>query len=386
MSSTKIGTFSISCMILLVSLAGCTGLSSTTPNAEISSDVSEINVGDVINFDGRGSTSPSPSIIVDYNWNFGDGETRLTKSGIISHYFQNPGNHEIELIVTNDLGESDSISMTIFVNSPPSIIIEKPGFVKTGDIGFLDASNSFDPEGGDLDFIWDFDKTFDSDGDGDPTGDADATTSLAEIEFLEAGNQTGILTVVDDKGGISSQEWTIMVISRTYYVYWEEEKVTYSWSDYLEQGESVSLTHEPGLNARIIEFNASLILDRELIPLLWPEDNFSLHIDLPMTGWGTFSSTTHDNITENASAYISYDELNDIPETDYNIQADSAANIVYSLLNEPGQRWGMGDWIWTITADQCDPDLPVDGIDPDTGNDWSLEVEFIILIPRVAEI
>ena len=386
MSSTKIGTFSISCMILLVSLAGCTGLSSTTPNAEISSDVSEINVGDVINFDGRGSTSPSPSIIVDYNWNFGDGETRLTKSGIISHYFQNPGNHEIELIVTNDLGESDSISMTIFVNSPPSIIIEKPGFVKTGDIGFLDASNSFDPEGGDLDFIWDFDKTFDSDGDGDPTGDADATTALAEIEFLEAGNQTGILTVVDDKGGISSEEWTIMVISRTYYVYWEEEKVTYSWSDYLEQGESVSLTHEPGLNARIIEFNASLILDRELIPLLWPEDNFSLHIDLPMTGWGTFSSTTHDNITENASAYISYDELNDIPETDYNIQADSAANIVYSLLNEPGQRWGMGDWIWTITADQCDPDLPVDGIDPDTGNDWSLEVEFIILIPRVAEI
>jgi len=386
MSSTKIGTFSVSCMILLVSLAGCTGLSSTTPNAEISSDVNEINVGEVINFDGRSSTSPSPSIIVDYNWNFGDGETRLTKSGIISHYFQNPGNHEVELTVTNDLGESDSISMTIFVNSPPSIIIEKPGFVKTGEIAFFDASNSFDPEGGDLDFIWDFDKTFDSDGDGDPAGDADATTSLAEIEFLEAGNQTGILTVVDDKGGISSEEWTIMVISRTYYVYWEEDKITYSWSDYLEQGESVSLTHEPGLNARIIEFNASLILDRELIPLLWPEDNFSLHIDLPMTGWETSSSTTHDNITENASTYISYDELNDIPESGYNLQGDSAENIAYSLLNEPGQRWGIGEWIWTITADQCDPDLPVDGIDPDTGNDWSLEVEFIILIPRVAEI
>lgn len=386
MSPTKIGTFTICCMILMVSLAGCTGLSPTTPNAEISSDVNEINVGDVINFDGRDSTSPSPTIIVDYNWNFGDGETRLTKSGIISHYFQNPGSHEVELTVTNDYGESDSISMTIFVNSPPSIIIEAPSYVKTGEIATLDATNSFDPEGGNLEFIWDFDKSIDSDGDGDPAGDADSIEPIAEIEFLEAGNQTGVLTIVDDMGGISSQEWTIMVISRTYYVYWEEEKIIYSWSDYLEQGESISLTHEPGLNSRIIEFNASLILDRELIPLLWPEDNFSLHVNLPMTGWETSASTTHDNITENASAYISYDELNDIPENDYNIQGDSAENIIFSLLNEPGQRWGMGEWIWTITADQCDPDLPVDGIDPDTGNDWSLEIELIILTPRVAEI
>ena len=386
MSPTKIGTFTVCCMIFMVSLAGCTGLSPTTPNAEIASDVNEINVGDVINFDGRDSTSPSPTIIVDYNWNFGDGETRLTKSGIISHYFQNPGSHEVELTVTNDYGESDSISMTIFVNSPPSIIIEAPSYVKTGEIATLDATNSFDPEGGNLEFIWDFDKSVDSDGDGNPAGDADSIEPIAEIEFLEVGNQTGVLTIVDDMGGISSQEWTMMVISRTFYVYWEEEKIIYSWSDYLEQGESVSLTHEPGLNSRIIEFNASLILDRELIPLLWPEDNFSLHVNLPMTGWETSTSTTHDNITENASAYISYDELNDIPENDYNIQGDSAEDIIFSLLNEPGQRWGMGEWIWTITADQCDPDLPVDGIDPDTGNDWSLEIEFIILTPRVAEI
>ena len=30
----------------------------------------EINVGDVVNFDGRSSTSPSPSIIVDFDWDF----------------------------------------------------------------------------------------------------------------------------------------------------------------------------------------------------------------------------------------------------------------------------------------------------------------------------
>jgi hypothetical protein len=35
---------------------------------------------------------------------------------------------------------------------------------------------------------------------------------------------------------------------------------------------------------------------------------------------------------------------------------------------------------------QCDPDLPIDGIDPDTGNDWTFTVEFVILIPRVSEV
>ena len=56
-----------------------------------------------------------------------------------------------------------------------------------------------------------------------------------EIRFLNPGNQTGTLTVVDDKGGITSEEWTVMVISRTFYIYWEEQKTVYSWSDYLEQ-------------------------------------------------------------------------------------------------------------------------------------------------------
>ena len=104
MTPIKIATFSVCCMILLVSISGCTGLSSTTPTAEITSDanssltgVSEINAGEVINFDARESTTPSPSIITDYTWDFGDGETRMTKAGIISHRFLTPGSFEVEL-------------------------------------------------------------------------------------------------------------------------------------------------------------------------------------------------------------------------------------------------------------------------------------------------
>jgi len=386
MVSTKAVSFSICCMVLLVSLSGCTGLSSTTPNAEITSDTNEINMGEVVNFDGRESSTPSPSIITDYTWNFGDGEIRMTKAGIISHHFQNSGNFEIELTVTNDLGESDSVSISVFVNSPPTIIIEIPGYVKTGEVAILDASSSFDPEGGSIEYIWDLDKTVDSDGDGNPSGDADENNAVIEVKFTEPGNHTGILTIVDDKGGISYQEWTLMVISRNYRITWEEKSIDFSWSGYLEQGETVSFDHEPGLGARILHVNATLTLARDLIPIMWPEDNFSLYLDLPMTGWSTFTSTTHDNITENATAYIDIENMNDIPNSGYTIQSDSSETIVNDLLDESGQRFGQGDWIWTISADQCDPDLPVDGIDPDTGNDWDLQIEFVILIPRVSEI
>ncbi len=119
---------------------------------------------------------------------------------------------------------------------------------------------------------------------------------------------------------------------------------------------------------------------------MWPEDNFTLSLNIPETGWSTFASTTHDNVTENASASIDRSNMNSIPDSDYTVTADSSEGLVEALLNEPGERFGQGTWFWTITADECDPDLPVDDVDPDQGNEWKLVIEFVILIPRVSEI
>ena len=41
---------------------------------------------------------------------------------------------------------------------------------------------------------------------------------------------------------------------------------------------------------------------------------------------------------------------------------------------------------WIITADQCDPDLPVDGVDPDQGNDWELTVTVVVMVLRISEV
>ena len=89
-------------MLLATSLVGCSGLSSTTPNARISADRQEINVGETVNFDARESTTPDPTIIDEYYWDFGDGEARDTKQGIVSHTYDVAGYHEAEVTVVND--------------------------------------------------------------------------------------------------------------------------------------------------------------------------------------------------------------------------------------------------------------------------------------------
>ena len=361
-------------------------MASTTPIAEITADRTAINVGETVNFDARDSSAPSPTIIDEYVWDFGDGEERATTTGIAFHTFTQSGNHDVEVEVFNDRGESDRASITIFVNSPPTIVIDKPGYVRTNQSAVIDASASYDSEGGNVEFIWDLDLGFDRNGDGDPANDADSTSSSVEVMYADSGNQTGSLTVVDDNGATTTEIWSLMVVKRMFNVVWEEQHITYEWSGYTEQGESTTHEHIPRDGARIMQVNATLVLDRDLLPIQWPEDNFTLRLNIPMTGWTTSAQTSQDNVTLNATANIDRGDMNPWPESGYTVSADTSESLVQSLLNEAGARFGQGEWIWVITADECDPDILIDEVDPDTGNDWSLTIDYIVLIPRVSEV
>ena len=386
MTVERLNTFLISAILLVTSLAGCSGLATTTPNASISADQESVTVGETVNFDARESTTPSPTIIDEYVWNFGEGDKRTTTTGITYHVFTQPGNHDVEVEVFNDRGESDRASISIFVNSPPEIILSMPGYVRTNETAVIDASQSYDSEGGAVEFIWDLDLGFDRNGDGDPTNDADETTSTVEVSYADSGNMTGSVTAIDDRGATSTMLWSIMVVKRMFNVVWEEQKIERTIDGYTEQGEYTIYEDVPSQGARLMEFNATLILDRDLLPIQWPEDNFTLRVNVPMTGWTASVQTTQENITLNTTASIERGPLNPYPESDYIVSSDSSQTLIDSLLNEPGSRFGQGDWIWVITADQCDPDIPIDGVDPDTGNDWSLVIEYTILIPRVSEV
>ena len=368
------------------SLAGCGGIGPGSPNAALTSDRATVNTGETINFDARSSTTPNPTIIDEFRWNFGDGEKKTTKQGVISHSFTKAGNFEVTVEVFNDNGDSDSASILVFVNAIPEIILNIPDFVKTGQEARLDASDSFDPEGGGVEIVWDFDANTDSDGDSDPLNDVDGRGPVTRITVTEAGNITGSITVSDDSGGKNITLWTLRVVSRTFRIVWEEVFVEYDWSGYLEQGETYEIQFQPGEDARLIDVSATLSLTRDILPITWPEDNFTLEVDIPSSGWSFTVITTQENITENSSATIERTEMNTSPESDYTVFADSKEELEQSLLGDPDGRFGQGDWFWRITALECDPDTPVDGVDPDQGNDWTLEAQFVVLVLRVSEV
>ena len=380
-------TLLIAMSILLPMLAGCTGLGGPPePNARVEADRSSINAGESVNFDARESTSPESTIITGYNWDFGDGSKAETIQGYTSHIFSESGLYEISVTVVNDLGGDDSATALLTVNGFPKISLSMPTAIRTGDIVTLDASSSSDPEGGQLTTVWDLDRNVDSDNDGDATNDNDAMGSIHQFTPLESGNYTGSVTITDESDASATRTWNLSVLPRTYQVIWEEKTITYDWDGYLEQGHIYTITNMPGEEGRIMSFNATLTLAMDIVPVMLPQDNFSLMVDVHENGWSNTVRTEQTNITHNASASMEYLNLNPTSEDVYNMTADSLEELIEMLNTQSGAEFGGGDWLWIIEAEEADPDFPIDEVDPDGGNDWELVVEFTFLVPRISEV
>ena len=60
--------------------------------------------------------------------------------------------------------------------------------------------------------------------------------------------------------------------------------------------------------------------------------------------------------------------------------------LLEGLLNEPGARFGQGEWIWTIVAQNADPDGQFGLFDPDEGNDWTLTITITVYTPVLTEV
>lgn len=372
-------------VMLLSLVAGCMGALDTTvdPRATLEAYPTLIQEGEMVTLDARDS-SPVEGVITNYAWDFGDGTTAETVVGFTSHSYLSYGQYTVRITVTNDQGGTDDALATIMVNGAPSVNISMPSTVRAGDAALLDASASFDPEGNELSYQWDLNTLEDSDGDGNPSNDADETTPTVLLDTSTSGFIYGSLRVDDGAGASAVESFEINVTSRTFQVTWITETYEVSWDEYLEQGDSWSGNMTPGDIGRVMSFNALLELDQDVAP---PHDNFTLAVNIVEDNYNRRVATEAGNYSTNepARAEMSEEGMN-VRGEDGMYTSDSAEELLRTLLNSRESGNGQGPWVWTVVAQQSDPDAFIGEIDPDPGNDWTLTVEVVVMRPSLTEV
>jgi len=160
-------------------------------------------LGTPVSFDGTGSSDPDGTI-VQYDWDFGDGNTAIDGGSTPSHtYHDTPWEYDVTLKVTDDSGEFVSATTTATIgigNLPPVAEAGVTAFNDTMTRNF-DGSASVDPNvgGAIVDWSWDF---------GDGAFGSGETTSHTYTSF---GNFNVTLTVTDNEGKTDSDN-TLAII------------------------------------------------------------------------------------------------------------------------------------------------------------------------------
>ena len=148
-------------------------------------------------------------VITGFEWDFGDGQTSETVVGFTSHTYTKFGVYTVSLTVKNSGGGEDTSSARIVVNGAPVLNLTTPTKVKAGESALLDASQSFDPEGKELQYSWDLDWSTDSDKDGDLRNDIDAITPTVLLPTNNSGKKLGSLTISDGDGATQYKSFEI---------------------------------------------------------------------------------------------------------------------------------------------------------------------------------
>jgi len=368
------------------SLAGCTGVLDTTvdPRASLNAYPLQIQEGETVTFDARDSDAIE-GVITAFKWDFGDGQSSETVSGFTSHTYASFGVFNAQLTITNDQGGTDDITTIVFVNGAPQLNLTFPDSIRSGDSALLDASESYDPEGKDLMFEWDLDWSEDSDNDGDPRNDVDATTDTVLVPTDTSGTITGSILLDDGNGATAQEVFNLEIMTRRYEVTWKTVEVEYSWDEYLAQGEEWQGNITPGVQGRVLDYEGVLTLAQDVIA---PQDNFTLNLYIVDDNYKRTEQTAGENITSNesATASVADEGLNGFGE-DGIFDSDSAEELMEFLLANPSARSGQGEWVWTVVAQQAEPDPLFAGApDPDPGNDWTLTVMVKVHVPQLVEI
>ena len=154
-----------------------------------------------VTLDASASSSPNGAI-VSYAWDFGDGDT---DSGVtVTHTFAEKGVYDITLVVTDSAGQIGARTQSVeALNRVPTAIftVNPSGYIGAYQPLTLNASDSYDPDGEIVQYIWSF-------GDGS-TGEG----MIVQHEYVTPNwRPTVTLTVVDESGGSSTTSKQVNVV------------------------------------------------------------------------------------------------------------------------------------------------------------------------------
>ena len=158
-----------------------------------------------VDFNGSGSTDSDGSI-VDWQWDFGDGNSDSGQS--VNHTFYSPGTYAVSLTVTDNDGLSDNDSLSVVVlNQAPIAVASSDSTSGTAPVTIdFDGTGSSDPDtfGSIVSYAWDF-------GDG-----ASSSVQNPSHTYTAGGNFSASLTVTDDLGASGSDTMVLDITAPAY--------------------------------------------------------------------------------------------------------------------------------------------------------------------------
>jgi len=101
-----------------------TGSDNIPPVANIEVDSTDVDVGEIVAFDGTNSFDPE-ELGLEYEWDFGDDES-FSKESTPIHAYAKPGQYTVRLGVTDSANHTQTTSVLIVVGTPPTLGMTSP--------------------------------------------------------------------------------------------------------------------------------------------------------------------------------------------------------------------------------------------------------------------
>ena len=274
------------------------GPTNIPPTANISTSATTGSAPLVVNFDGTGSTDPDNSI-VDYFWNFGDGNT--ANGSVVSHTYTSAGTFQATLRVTDASGDFDVVSVTI---TPGNDCGPIPSQWQTTDIGAVafqgsacydSAADKFNIEASGAD-VWASDDQFRFVY--QPwTGDGEIIARVTSLENTHNYAKAGVMM---RESLTNDSRHAMMVVNQSRHAFQYRENIggitnptAGSWlNSYVTFPIWVKITRINGVFTGYVSYNG----------LIW-EEIASYYIPMGQTVYVGLMHTSHDNAKIGKSSF-----------------------------------------------------------------------------------